>query len=476
MLEELKEIAKYSIAQSDYSFLAFPDNSISLASKAADILNTFLNQNLITSERGAPLATFIEIQLISWLRCLIGYDFNDVEKITCLDEVGASWMPGGNLSNTVAMMVALNNRFPTIAKDGIQSLKEHPVVLFSEDIAHFSTLNAAKYMGLGTKSVYYLKASGNYTTDIESLQVYLANRETGDTPFILVAVAGNCRTTSIDNIEALYDICEKNNIWLHVDATHGGNLLFSDEYKSNFLRGIEKADSITIDPHKGLFVTYPSSYIIFKNPKHLSNVSRKPTSTQQKNYFDLGLITPFLGSRGFESLKLWLMIKSLGKTGIAASLQKRSAMNNIMVEKIKETNLFMFFNSLDFYRSAFVFLPKQVYTLIQEKSKGKFANVLPNIIDKYTELFSEKLYKQGEVILDIFKLNDINNILGLGVRNYSVIGMSIGHLNINLKLIENIMDTININALSLVQDYIKDIRDFELVSDNKKLNDGPASW
>lgn len=306
---ELEKIADASIAQFHEKYMAFPDTANSLVGVAADILIPLLNQNMIAVDRSAPIATFIEIQLLQWIREVIGFEKRPLSDVRSLSDVGGMWTSGGNMSNHIAVLTALHAKFPQLRKDGLCTLKTRPMIVLSRDIAHFSFKSAAIALGLGEAGILWAKTKGNFNSDADDIRSRLDQRTHDQTPFMLVCVAGNCRTTSIDNILEMRKIADEYRLWLHVDACHGGNLLFSEKEKT-VLEGICLADSVSIDPHKGLFLAYPSSYVIFKEPADMTLFSRYPNQVRQDGIFDLGLITPFYGSRGFESMKLWLLIKT----------------------------------------------------------------------------------------------------------------------------------------------------------------------
>lgn len=475
LYKELSFIAENSIAQSDHKFLAFPDSAGSVATYAADIFTSFLNQNLIAIDRSAPVATFIETQLIAWLRALIGYSNSEPNEVETLSQLGGMWTSGGSMSNHIAVLAALINKFPNVLETGLYGLKKRPVMLLAKGIAHYSFLNAAKSLGLGEDGIVWLGTDGDYTTDIDSLTMALEELSDDVEPFLVVAVAGNCRTSDIDSIANIADICTKKKIWLHVDACHGGSLLFSDTLRKRLL-GIQQADSVTIDPHKGLFVTYSSSYILFKETSVMNKFCRYPEKVCDPSNFDIGLITPFYGSRGFDSLKLWLMIKHLGKEEIGRYVEQRDKIYHELCKRLEETTFFVFFNNPQFYRSAFVFFPKIVKAKCEELMLDK--SDIIKIIEKYTIIYSDTLYQRGEVVFDLFKLNDFGNKLGFGTQlQYHVIGMSVGHVEMVNHEYDEIIKEVLLVGNELVCSMLAEVADNNITAlSGVTLPDSPAAW
>lgn len=470
----LTQIAAYSISQSTHTFLAFPDSAGSLATYCADIISSFLNQNLIAVDRSAPVATYIEAQLIAWLRYLIGYTENSINSANCLADVGGMWTTGGNMSNHIAILTAMLERFPEIVTCGLQQLPKRPVIVLSKEIAHYSFLAATRVLGIGSENVVWASTDQGYVSDVVSIQHCLDHLPDDCIPFMVVAVAGNCRTSSIDDLEAIAQICRERKIWFHVDACHGGSLLFSEELKKR-IKGIELADSVTIDPHKGLFTTYSSSYVLFKNPSVMSKYCRYSGKAFNPDIFDLGLITPFYGSRGFESLKLWLLIKHMGIKKIGETVEHRNLIFDKLLNMLACTNYFLPLHEPTFYRSVYVFFPKKARRLAKDKNIAP--DQLKKLIDKYTILFSNMLYERGRVIFDLFSLNDVDNAVGIGSSlSYKVIGVCCGHAEMSDNDFHCIEQEICLVADTVQQRMLEEINGGKSALEVKPAENGPASW
>ncbi len=480
-LEIKEKVLPYSISQADMRFLAFPDTGNSFATIAADIIASFINQNLIAIDRSAPVATFIEIQTLLWLRGLIGYTAPPMTEVKSLSQVGGMWTPGGNLSNCISVLAALHHHFPDVRKNGIHSLKKKPVIVVASGIDHFSFSNSAMFLGLGSDGILWVDANENYQTDISSLEKTLDNCPDHLEPFMVVSVAGNCRTTGIDDLQRIRAICDSRKLWMHVDACHGGSLLFSSKLRETMLTGIERADSVSLDPHKGLFLTYPASYVLFRNPVALAALSRYPDKTKEEGLFDLGLITPFLGSRGFQSLKMWLLIKHLGLSGLEQAIESRQAVNWRLTEVLQETGLFVLLHENKFYRQAFVFCPTAVLAILKKASFSEAEQkAAREIISYYSKKFNSILYESGEVVFDAYQMQDLGNQLNLGSKEkYSVISMSIGHAYMNPEIIANMKDKMVSVGETLASSMLKDMEQLKADATVKKVDqnsEGPAGW
>lgn len=475
-------VGKYSIAQFDLEYLAFPDSGNAVPAFLADIYSKFLNQNMIAFSRSAPVATFIEIQLIEWLREIIGYEHKSLKDVGSLSEVSGMITTGGHMSNHVCMMGALNHTFPEIKDRGLASLNFQPAVIMSGAISHYSHSSAAHHLGIGQESVLIAKSTSEYTTDLESVEEILKNPPKGKKPFMVIGVAGNSRTTGIDDLNGLANLCNKYNVWFHVDACHGGNLLFSKKYKM-LLKGIEKADSVSLDPHKGLFSPYPLSFAMFKQRDLLVKFTRYEEKVRNGEAWDLGYITPFYGSRGFESLKMWLTIKALGIEGIGKIVEDRQKISTFISNTVVNSKYFCVFNEMTFYRMVFTYYPQVIKDIVDKEQFTPEQKLgVKHIIDEFTHKINEELYTSGELCLDEFKLDDLGNFSNLDIKDkFVVMSISIGnpkHTRKTIKKALNKLFRLCKENVPLMKEKIMNLTnktvDNTLQKDNK--NYGPAGW
>ncbi|MEJ2611284.1 MAG: pyridoxal-dependent decarboxylase, partial [Candidatus Thiodiazotropha sp.] len=397
-----------------------------------------------------------------------------------LRSIGGMWTSGGNMSNHVAIAVALASALPEVRVNGLVDISERPVVVLASGVEHFSYLGAAQVMGLGSAGMLWTAPTEDHTSDVDSIAAALETPPHGTRPFMVVGVAGNCRTTGIDDLNALANLCEKHKVWFHVDACHGGSLLFSNRLRKQ-ISGIERADSISLDPHKGLFVTYPSSYLLVRDPSKFAVFSRYADKVSNPNCMDLGLITPFYGSRGFDSLRLWAVIKHMGRAGISTLIESRQETFNQLRAMLENLGFFTMLGTSEFYRCAFVFCPKSVEMLISELiTFPELRDSVRMIISLHTKQLCEQLYKSGEVVFDLFSLHDLRDVMGCGTKyKFDVMGMSVGHAAIDTVDQKKIAKQITILAEQQTKQLVDEL---VLLKDGiypevvMTTSSGPAGW
>jgi glutamate/tyrosine decarboxylase-like PLP-dependent enzyme len=468
-------IAGYSVSQGHPGYLAFPDSGNAVAALAGSTLSRLLNQNLIAVDRSAPAATFVEIQVTEWLRELVGYPSAPLSALRGVRDVAGLWTTGGHLSNHVAMLVALGARFPQVREHGLRALDTQPAVVMAGPIAHYSHSDAAFHLGLGWNAVLPVAARPTYNTDPTAVEAVLADPPAGTTPFMVVGVAGNCRTTGLDDLAALADVCERHGVWFHADACHGGSLIFHPQLRRQHLAGIERADSVSLDPHKGLFTPYPSSYVLFRDRGRLTYFSRHTQAVQEDGCWDLGLITPFLGSRGFESLATWMLLRHLGVAKLGSLVEARQALVRYLDRRLEETGLFVRLNNVDFYRLAFVFCPPQVRAMIDSLAPDHKARAA-RVVSEYTSTLNTMLYHDGRICFDEHTLKDLGDRVGLGeTTGYTVMACCPGNPLLTQQHLDAAVDRLVATARTLIGSMLAAITGEDGPVPVPRVA-GPAGW
>ncbi|CZR56713.1 related to glutamic acid decarboxylase [Phialocephala subalpina] len=331
LLECFNNIAQHSTNFASPKFLGFPDAANSIPALGAAMLIPFINQNMCNQDIQAPAASFIEMEVVHWLRQQIGFPVSS--EYTTVTEIGGIMTAGGCLSNTVGMMAARESLFPGSGMTGLPVIASVIRVLVPDVIEHYSIRSALAWLGMGEANVVRVPVDDLYRIKIDKLErVIKDERAAGHRLLACVAYAGDSRSMRIDNLHDIGAVLRKNKIWFHVDACHGSQLAFSHTHRHK-IRGIEEADSVTIDPHKVLWIPYMCSFVLFKDPKSLANVSTN-SDLILKTQWSLGQITPCVGSKAFDALKLWSTIKYFGRSGIEALIDARLALTKEFQEEI----------------------------------------------------------------------------------------------------------------------------------------------
>jgi len=220
---------------------------------------------------------------------------------------GGIFTSGGSMANLTALTTARR------IKCGDDFSK---AVIYLSDQAHSSNIKAIRVLGFKKEQVKIIPTDSEFKFSINKLKNEIA-RDTleGKKPFCIIASAGTTNTGTVDPLDTLADICQKENLWFHIDGAYGGAAILSKK-GSKALQGIERADSLTVDPHKWFFQPYEIGCLLVKDASWLSNTfSERPEylrdiegNESEINFYDYGIQL----TRRFRALKFYMSIKTYG--------------------------------------------------------------------------------------------------------------------------------------------------------------------
>lgn len=277
-----------------YSFVPGPSNYIgAMADALASGFNIFSG-----GWQASPAAAQLEIVSITWLLKMFG--FPPVQG-------GGIFTSGGSMANLTGLVTARN------IKCGDDFSK---AVIYLSDQAHSSNIKAIRIMGFRKEQIRIIPTDHEFKFSLNKLKNAIArDRLEGLQPFCLIGTAGTTNTGTVDPLPELAAICKQEDIWFHIDGAYGGFAILSEEDK-HLLRGIERADSLTIDPHKWFFQPYELGCLLVRNHRHLRGTFTETPeylrdiegNTSEINFYDHGIEL----TRRFRALKFYMSVKTFG--------------------------------------------------------------------------------------------------------------------------------------------------------------------
>lgn len=291
-----------------------------------EVVVAALNQNM-SAWSHSPSGTAVEKRVVRWLCDLVGYPARAAGTFTS----------GGSVANLVALRAAVAHRLPESLEGGLQALRQQPVFYASAE-AHYSFKKAATTLGLGTEGLRPAAVDRRSRIDVDALRAQVrADRAAGRRPFALVATAGTTSAGAIDPIVPLADLAEEEGLWLHVDAAWGSGALVSARHRG-LLAGVERADSITFDPHKWFFLPIAAGAVLTRDPEALPRTFSAdavyiPTDDDDRTDFRRWGI---VGSKRMDALKLWVSLKALGVEWYEEVIDRHMALTAWLVERLEE--------------------------------------------------------------------------------------------------------------------------------------------
>ncbi len=304
-----KEIASKGINAASGGHLGYiPGGGIytsALADYLADITNEYVGVNY-----SSPGGVAVELELLDWMKDIFGFPKSAIGNLSS----------GGSIANLIALTAARD-------KHSIKNDRITKSVIYVSPQVHHCINKALRIIGLEDVIINHLELDGGSRIIPADLQAKIdTDIANGLNPFMVIASAGTTDTGAIDPLDELGQIARQNNLWYHIDAAYGGFFILVDSKKEAF-RGIETADSLVVDPHKGLFLPYGLGAVLVKDKEAVYKSHRYHANYMQDAVSDDSPLNPADVSpeltKHFRSLRLWLPLQLHGIAPFIACLEEK---------------------------------------------------------------------------------------------------------------------------------------------------------
>ncbi|CAD7082451.1 unnamed protein product [Hermetia illucens] len=365
LVEDCATTLKYQVKTGHPHFFNQLSTGLDLVSMAGEWLTATANTNMFTYEI-APVFILMENVVLTKMREIIGWTSGD-----------SILAPGGSISNLYAFLAARHKMFPGYKERGTKALPGE-LVMFTSDQSHYSIKSCASVGGLGTDNCVMVPSDEHGRMIPRELERLIVERkQKGYVPFFVNATAGTTVLGAFDPIIEIADICKKYGLWLHVDAAWGGGLMLSKKYRHPRLTGIERADSVTWNPHKLMGAIFQCSTIHFKEDGLLISCNQMSaeylfmTDKQYDISYDTGDKVIQCG-RHNDIFKLWLQWRAKGTEGFERQQDRLMDLVQYQVRRIKEqSNLFHLIMEPECVNVSFWYIPKRLRGVPHDASKEK---------------------------------------------------------------------------------------------------------
>ena len=324
----------------------------------------------------APGAVRLENMIIRWMCGLMDFPDNAIGNLTS----------GGSIANLMALVTARE----------VHNLKardfEKSVIYLTEQ-AHHSILKAIRISGLSEAQLRYIPLDENLKLSAEHLEkAIIEDKKNSLIPFYINASFGTTNTGSIDPLESIAAIAKKHKLWFHVDGAYGGFFKLVDKLDSKF-EGIKEADSITLDPHKTLFLPYGTGAILIKNKENLLKAYHCLADYMQDTIGIEDEISPadisVEQTKHFRGMRMWLPLKLFGLKPFRAALEEKLYLTKYFYNEIQNISGFEVGPEPELSIAIFRYVPK----------------------DKDANLFNreliEAIQEDGRIFLSSTNINDV---------------------------------------------------------------------
>ncbi|HEV8427480.1 MAG TPA: aminotransferase class V-fold PLP-dependent enzyme [Pyrinomonadaceae bacterium] len=380
LLDECRAIMDLSRHNGHPRFFGYVASPSTPIGAYGDLIASALNAN-ITCWRSGPAGTELERMVVRWLGSLINYDRDARGLLTS----------GGSMANMIALLVG--NRRKTGADASKRGLWNSgpPMTIYASSEAHMSIAKAADILGFGRDHVRLIPCDDRQRIRVDLLREKIeADRSEGLRPFCVVGSAGTVNTGVVDPLSDLASIAAEFDLWFHVDGAYGAPGVL-DERKRHLFAGLERADSVSLDPHKWLYVPVDAGCLLFRD----TAAAKATFSTDEADYikthgyvdeeafafWDYGVEL----SRCFRALKIWLTLQYYGSRRIAEAISEDISLAEYLGEVVSNADDFELLAPLELSICCFRYVP---------------ANHLSETeLDKLNERIMERVQKGGRAYL-----------------------------------------------------------------------------
>lgn len=291
------ELVPHTFNTASPGYLAFIPGGGLFHSAVADLVASSINR-YVGVAMAAPGLVRLEMNVIRWFCDIVGFPTT----------AGGLLTTGGSMANLTAIVTARTDRLPENFLHG---------VIYASDQVHHSITKSARIAGFPPSMLRSIPTDSKFQIRLDLVEEAIArDRAAGLEPFLVVGSAGTTNTGAVDNLTALADIALREELWFHVDAAYGGFFMLTERGR-RAMRGIERCDSLSLDPHKGLFLPYGTGSLLVRDVAALQRAHSMHADYMPPMQGDGSLLVDFCEispelSRDFRGLRVWLPIRMHG--------------------------------------------------------------------------------------------------------------------------------------------------------------------
>ncbi|MDO1450007.1 aminotransferase class V-fold PLP-dependent enzyme [Rhodocytophaga aerolata] len=328
VLEDVVQMMRtWNLQMTHPRYLGLFNPATTLASVVAETLVALYNPQLAAWSH-APAANEIERHTLHYVGTTLGFP---------AAQLAASFTSGGSEANLTAMLAAMASHFPHYLEKGLMQLGTQPVFYVSE-YAHNSFDKICKNIGIGANAMRVIPADDQLKMDVSALQAQIAKDLANQcTPFMVVGTAGTTAAGIIDPLPELAELCKKQHIWFHVDAAWAGAIVFSEKLKP-LLKGIELADSVTMDAHKWFSVSFGAGMFFCRHKAVISHMFSVRADYMPKSEQDISdpYTSTLQWTRRFMGLKLFMTLAESGESAFSRLLENQTSLGDYFRRQLLE--------------------------------------------------------------------------------------------------------------------------------------------
>ena len=423
----LKKLVAHSVNTYSPTFIGHMTSALPYFHLPLAKLLVGLNQNLVKIETSKAF-TPLERQVLGMMHELVYSNDESFYKTylhSARQSLGA-FCSGGTIANMTALWVARNKTlaadgsFRGVAREGLAAALQHygykKLGILSSKRGHYSLSKAVDLLGLGREQMLTIDCPTQRLSPEKALQLGREYQQQGNKLLAIVGIAGTTETGHVDPLDELADVASELDCHFHVDAAWGGATLFSEKHKS-LLKGIERADSVTLDAHKQMYVPMGAGMVLFKNPEDGNAVRHHAQYILRTGSKDLGATT-LEGSRNGMAMMVYASLHILGRQGYELLIERSIEKARAFAELIEQHPDFELVTSPTLSLLTYRVNPRAAQAYFRQEGISQEAN---EILDRLTVKVQKDQREAGKSFVSRTRLQSdiLSRIPNHGIQSCS---------------------------------------------------------
>jgi glutamate/tyrosine decarboxylase-like PLP-dependent enzyme len=333
---------------------------------------------------GDHAATYVEHGVLNWLKTILGYPA----------ESGGLLCSGGSMASLIGLGVMRHVKTGgAIRKSGFQN-QDAPMIVYTSTQGHGCIQKAIEILGFGSDNLRKIPVDADFRMDTEALkQQIAADRAAGLRPVCVAASAGTVNTGAIDPLEAIADVCAAEDLWFHVDGAYGGVGILAEQTEGLY-KGIERADSLGIDPHKWLYMTVECGCAFVRDAQAMRDAySLVPPYLRDDTALPWFSEFGIQQTRGFRALKLWMVLQQIGVEGYRELISRDIRLARALGAKIRARKDFDLVSAGPLSVTCFRYTPPGI------EDMNLFSKQVVEIVQRSGQAFLTSTELNGQTVL-----------------------------------------------------------------------------
>ena len=388
IMNECRAIRDASRHSGHPRFFGYVASSASPVGVIGDFVASALNQNL-TAWRSSPAATDVERTVVRWLGSLVGYS----------DDAAGLLTSGGSMANLTALYIAHRAKSPDASIKGLWNTGL-PMTVYASDQVHMSIAKAADVLGFGRDHVRLVESDDRFRLDLRDLRERVSSDIKNDfRPFVVVASAGTVSTGAVDPLAEIAAFAREHDLWFHIDGAYGAPAAVVPSVRGLF-KGMELADSVSLDPHKWLYAPIDCGCLLLRDATRarlaFSHDEADYIKVYEKSdreafaFWDYGIEL----TRRFRALKVWMILRYFGAQHISESIAEDISLAKYLGDRVEASDDFELLAPVDLSICCFRYLPTRLREQFENAIGGGKATI--NLaLDALNEKIMHKVQRGG---------------------------------------------------------------------------------